>query len=127
MYKPYHLIGLELGISVAQAALHRQPTGTARGWRGDVVATAKRDLKAGETLDGEGGYTVWGKLCPAAASLAAGCLPPGLAPGVKLARAVPKGASPLWRAVVVHATDATVRCRRGMRRRVAGLPEQAAA
>lgn len=126
MYKPYHLIGLELGISVAQAALHRQPTGTARGWRGDVVATAKRDLKAGETLDGEGGYTVWGKLCPAAASLAAGFLPLGLAQGVKLARPVAKGASLVWSDVVVDANDATVRCRREMERRFAGLTEQAA-
>src|SRR5690606_1841761 len=64
-YRPYHLIGLELGTSVAHAALHGQPTGAARAWRGDVVATAKRDLKAGERLDGEGGYTVWGKLRPA--------------------------------------------------------------
>ncbi|HEY9549769.1 MAG TPA: SAF domain-containing protein, partial [Kiloniellaceae bacterium] len=126
LWKPYHLIGLELGISVAQAALHRQPTGTARGWRGDVVATAKRDLKAGETLDGEGGYTVWGKLCPAAASLAAGCLPLGLAQGVRLARPVAKGAGLLWSDVVVDANDATVRCRREMERRFAGLAEQAA-
>src|SRR3546814_11308895 len=57
MYKPYHLIGLELGISVAHAALHGEPTGTARGWRGAVVAPAQRDLKAGERLDGAGGST----------------------------------------------------------------------
>jgi len=61
MYKPYHLIGLELGISVASAALRREPTGVATGFRADAVATAKRDLAAGEVLDGEGGYTVWGK------------------------------------------------------------------
>ena len=67
MYKPYHLIGLELGISVLSAALRGEPTGQARGFRGDVVAVAKRDLRAGEMLDGEGGYTVWGKLMPAAA------------------------------------------------------------
>src|SRR5438874_489699 len=70
MYKPSHLIGLELGISVASAALRREPTGCATGWRGDCVATAKRVLRAGEVLDGEGGYTVWGKLMPAADSLA---------------------------------------------------------
>jgi predicted homoserine dehydrogenase-like protein len=72
MYKPYHLIGLELGISVASAALRGEATGSATGFRGDAVATAKRDLKAGELLDGEGGHTVYGKLMPAAASLAAG-------------------------------------------------------
>ncbi|MGH8744142.1 MAG: NAD(P)H-dependent oxidoreductase, partial [Burkholderiales bacterium] len=62
MYKPYHLIGLELGISVASVGLRNEPTGTPDDFRGDVVAVAKRDLKAGEVLDGEGGYTVYGKL-----------------------------------------------------------------
>ena len=57
MVKPTHAIGLELGISVASAGLRGEPTGSATGWRGDVVATAKRALAAGETLDGEGGYT----------------------------------------------------------------------
>jgi predicted homoserine dehydrogenase-like protein len=126
MYKPYHLIGLELGISVAQAALNGQPTGSARGWRGDVVATAKRDLKVGETLDGEGGYTVWGKLSPAADSLAAGGLPLGLAQGVTLTRAVAKGQSLGWDDVAVDGDDAAVRCRREMERRFAGLAKQAA-
>src|SRR5713101_3737205 len=55
MYKPYHLIGLELGMSVLSAALRGEPTGQAEGWRGDVVAIAKRALHSGETLDGEGG------------------------------------------------------------------------
>src|SRR3712207_3237455 len=65
MYKPFHLIGLELGVSVLSAALRGEPTGRTRAFRGDVVAVAKRPLRAGETLDGEGGYTVWGKLVPA--------------------------------------------------------------
>jgi predicted homoserine dehydrogenase-like protein len=75
MYKPYHLIGLELGMSVLSAALRGEPTGQACGFRGDVVAVAKRALRAGETLDGEGGYTVWGKLVPAERSLIEGALP----------------------------------------------------
>ncbi len=126
MYKPYHLIGLELGISVAHAALHGQPTGTARDWRGDVVATAKRDLKAGETLDGEGGFTVWGKLSPAADSLAAGSLPLGLAQGVKLARPVAQGQCLTWDDVVIDAEDATVACRREMERHFAAAVGAAA-
>ena len=69
MYKPFHLIGLELSISVLSAALRGEPTGQPHGWRGDVVAVAKRALRAGEMLDGEGGYTVYGKLVPAAAAL----------------------------------------------------------
>src|SRR6185295_18137875 len=44
LYRPYHLIGLELGISVLSAALRGEPTGATRDFRGDPVATAKRDL-----------------------------------------------------------------------------------
>ena len=65
LYKRWHLIGLEVGVSVASVALRGEPTGVATGWNADVVATAKRDLQPGEMLDGEGGYTVWGKLLPA--------------------------------------------------------------
>ena len=90
MYKPFHLIGLELGVSVLSAALRGEPTGTTRQFLGDVVATAKRDLQPGEVLDGEGGYCVWGKLAPAADSLAAGALPIGLAHNVRLKNAIAK-------------------------------------
>jgi predicted homoserine dehydrogenase-like protein len=81
MYKPFHLIGLELSISVLSAALRGEPTGQAR---------AMRDLKAGEVLDGEGGYTVWGKAQPIAAARTA--LPIGLADKVRLTRDVAAGA-----------------------------------
>lgn len=92
MYKPFHLIGLELGISVLSAALRSEPTGQSREFRGDAVAVAKRDLAPGDTLDGEGGYTVWGKLMPAKASVAVKALPIGLAHGVRLTRPVSRGA-----------------------------------
>jgi predicted homoserine dehydrogenase-like protein len=91
MYKPFHLIGMELGISVYSAVLRGEPTGAPNGFRGDAVAVAKRDLKAGERLDGEGGYTVWGKLIPAAASVAGSALPIGLAKDVRMTRAVRQG------------------------------------
>lgn len=90
-YKRWHMIGLELGISVASVALRGEPTGVATGFRADAVAMAKRDLKAGETLDGEGGYTVSGTLLPAERSLAQGALPVGLAHNVTLAVDVPAG------------------------------------
>jgi predicted homoserine dehydrogenase-like protein len=90
-YKPYHLIGLELNVSILSAALRGEPTGQTRDFRGDVVAVAKRNLKAGETLDGEGGFTVWGKLLPAAKSLAANALPIGLAHGIRLKRNIETG------------------------------------
>ena len=66
LYRPFHLIGLELNVSILSAALRGEATGAPTGFRGDVVATAKRDLRAGEMLDGEGGACVWGKLMPAA-------------------------------------------------------------
>jgi len=91
LYKRWHLIGLEVGISVASVALRGEATGVARDWHADVVATAKRDLRAGEVLDGEGGYTVWGKLLPAATSRALGALPLALAHGAVLGRALAKG------------------------------------
>jgi predicted homoserine dehydrogenase-like protein len=110
MYKPYHLIGLELNISILSAALRGEETGQPRGFRGDVGAVAKRALRAGETLDGEGGYTVWGKLIPAADSLARGALPIGLAHHVKLVRDVAQGEIVLWRDVEpIQSTAASVR------------------
>jgi len=92
LWRPYHFIGLELGVSVASAALRREPTGSATRWAADCVAVAKRDLRAGERLDGEGGATVWGKCIPARRSLALGAVPIGLAHGVALARDVAEGA-----------------------------------
>jgi predicted homoserine dehydrogenase-like protein len=92
LWRPYHLIGLELGISVASAALRREPTGSPGGWRGDVTACAKRNLAAGEVLDGEGGERVWGRLVPAAKARAERLLPIGLANRVRLGRAVEQGA-----------------------------------
>jgi predicted homoserine dehydrogenase-like protein len=114
MYKPCHLIGLELGISVASAGLRKEATGAPRAFNGDVVATAKRDLKAGETLDGEGGFTVYGKLMPAADSLALGGLPLGLAHKVKLLRPVAAGVAVRWSDVTFDAQDAAVTVRREM-------------
>ena len=89
MYKPFHLIGLELSVSVLSAALRGEPTGQARAMRGTVAAVAKRDLKAGAMLDGEGGYTVWGRAAPV--SVAGDALPIGLAHGVRLLRDVARG------------------------------------
>ena len=118
MYKPYHLIGLELGISVLSAALRGEPTGQPHCFRGDVVAVAKRALRAGDILDGEGGYTVWGKLVPAERSLAEGALPIGLAHKVALMRDVAAGEILRWSDVHTPENEA-VRTRRDMERRFA--------
>ena len=114
MYKPFHLIGLELGISVASVGLRGEPTGRPDGWRADAVATAKRDLRPGEVLDGEGGHLVYGRLLPAAASLEAGALPIGLAHGVRLRRPVKDGAVVRWEDVELDGTAEAVRFRREM-------------
>ena len=114
LWRPYHFIGLELGVSVASAALRREPTGAPDAWRADVVAVAKRALAAGEVLDGEGGATVWGKVVPAARSLALGALPIGLAHGVQLRRAIAPGAILGWDDVTVDAMSDAVRYRRAM-------------
>lgn len=114
LYRPVHMIGLELGISVASAALRNEPTGAPTGFRSDVVAVAKRALKAGEVLDGEGGFCVWGRQTPAECSLAEGYLPLGLAHDVKLKRAIGAGEPLRWSDVAYDAEDAAVRFRREM-------------
>ena len=114
MYKPYHLIGLELGISVASVGVRREPTGSPTGFRADAVAVAKRDLESGEMLDGEGGYTVYGRIMPAADSLAQGALPIGLAQHVRLRRAVVRDDLVHWNDVDISDKDPAVRVRRKM-------------
>jgi predicted homoserine dehydrogenase-like protein len=78
------------------------------------VATAKRDLGAGEVLDGEGGYTVWGKLLPAAKSVQLGGLPLGLAHGIKVVRPVRKGQSLSWADVAMDTATHAYKIRREM-------------
>jgi predicted homoserine dehydrogenase-like protein len=114
LYRPIHMIGLELGVSIASAALRKEPTGAPTGFRSDVAATAKRALAAGEVLDGEGGFCVWGKQVPAERSLAEGLLPLGLAHGVRLERAVAEGECLRWDDVAYDANDLAVKVRREM-------------
>jgi predicted homoserine dehydrogenase-like protein len=114
MYKPCHAIGLELGISVASVGLRGEPTGAPAAWNADVVATAKRALAAGEALDGEGGYTVYGTLLPATTSRAIGGLPLGLAHGVRLKRPVAAHARVTWDDVAFDLADPAIAFRREM-------------
>lgn len=116
LWRPYHLIGLELGISVAWACLIGMPTGAPRVWNGDVVAVAKRDLDGGENLDGEGGYTVWGRLMTASDSRDADAVPIGLAHGIKLKHPLPKDAVICWSDVEAPTDSVSYRTRREMER-----------
>ena len=114
LYKRWHLIGLEVGMSVASVALRGEPTGVATRWNADVVATAKKDLKPGELLDGEGGYTVWGKLLPATTSEKIGGLPLGLAQQFKLIRPVSKGQHLTWDDVDIDKSTQAYKIRKEM-------------
>ncbi len=117
LYKRWHMIGLEVGISVASVGLRREPTGCPTGFRADAVATAKRALKTGEILDGEGGYTVVGRLMPAADSISVGALPLGLAHGWKVLRPIAAGEVVRWSDVAVDANNTAVKLRREMEAR----------
>lgn len=114
MYRPFHLIGLELTISVLKVGLRNEVTGSTAGFNADVVATAKRDLNAGEVLDGEGGYCVFGKLIPAKQSIEMGYLPIGLAHNVKLRNRIEKGQAVHWTDIEYDETDFIVDFRRKM-------------
>ncbi|MBM3226938.1 MAG: flagellar biosynthesis protein FlgA [Candidatus Tectomicrobia bacterium] len=114
LYKRWHLIGLEVGISVASVGVRGEPTGCPTGFYADAVATAKRALHPGEVLDGEGGYTVVGRLMPAADSLQAGALPLGLAHGWKLTKPLAAGDLVRWTDVEVDTAHPAVRVRREM-------------
>jgi predicted homoserine dehydrogenase-like protein len=90
LYRPYHLIGLELGISVASVVLRGEPTGSSQAFVADVASVAKRGLRPGDILDGEGGYTVYGRLVRAEDSLAGRYLPIGLSGRARVIRSVAK-------------------------------------
>jgi predicted homoserine dehydrogenase-like protein len=119
LYKPYHLIGLELGVSVASIGARGEPTGCPIGFNADVVAIAKRDLAAGELLDGEGGYTVYGKVMPAQESLRLGGLPLGLAHKVRLVNAVHAGQAVRWTDVEIDEREPAAAFRRAMEKELA--------
>ncbi|MGI9522602.1 MAG: NAD(P)H-dependent oxidoreductase [Hyphomicrobiaceae bacterium] len=114
LYRPTHMIGLELGYSIASVVLRNEPTGAPICFNSVVVATAKRALKAGEMLDGEGGACVWGKQTPAVVSLEAGYLPLGLSHDVKLKRDVEVGEQLKWDDVELDQSNRAVQIRREM-------------
>ena len=114
MYKPFHLIGMELNISVFSAALLFQPTGQTQKFTGDVVSTTKKILKKGEILDGEGGATVWGKLIPSKLSLSMEALPIGLAHGIKLKNEIKENEIITWNDVEFSPNDPAISYRRSM-------------
>jgi predicted homoserine dehydrogenase-like protein len=114
MYRPYHLVGLELPVSAIRAGLLGQATGSSVYFTADVVAKAKRSLAAGETLDGDGGYTVYGALRPAEDSVRNGELPVGLAYDMRLKRPIAEGEVIRWVDVEYDASASLIRLRQEM-------------
>jgi predicted homoserine dehydrogenase-like protein len=112
-FRPYHLWFLEAPISVARAFLHKQKTLVPLDRPvAEVMAVAKRPLKAGERLDDFGGFTFFGVMDRAEAALELNALPVGLAPGAQLLRPVPQGAILTWEDVRLDEESPVVRLRR---------------
>jgi predicted homoserine dehydrogenase-like protein len=89
-YRPYHLSPLETPMSVARAVLFGDATITPDGAPVcEVITLAKRDLSAGEALDGIGGFTAYGSIDNAAVAREQDLLPIGLAQGAVLRRDLP--------------------------------------
>jgi predicted homoserine dehydrogenase-like protein len=90
MWRPYHLIGLEIGTSIASIAVRGEATGAPEaGFIGDVGCATRKALKAGSLIDGEGGYAVYGTIASAERSRGDKLVPMGLSQGCKLVRDVP--------------------------------------
>jgi predicted homoserine dehydrogenase-like protein len=114
LYKRWHMIGLELAVSVASVAIRAEATGAAICFNADCAAVAKRDIAVGEMLDGEGGYTVSGGLRPAVSSVRQGNVPLGLAHNVPLIRPVKAGATITWDDINIDRTTDAYRLRTQM-------------
>lgn len=90
-YTPYHLCHTEAPLTVARAVLFHDATITPLGAPVcDVITAAKRNLKAGEVLDGIGGFTSYGMLENSDVCRADNFLPMGLSEGCRLTRDVQK-------------------------------------
>lgn len=112
--RPFHIMGMELGISIASAALRGEATGTCSSFVGDVASAAKKDLKPGDILDGEGGYTVRGRLMQAEESVSHGYLPIGLSRDAKVTRPVAKDAMVTYEDVLLDESQFSYRLRKEM-------------
>ena len=92
LYRPYHLVAVPAPLSIARAVLLNTSNGScAPTATAECITVAKRALRAGEELDGGGGYTVVGQCEKAPAARQQGLLPLGLADGAILKRGIAKG------------------------------------
>ena len=93
IWRPYHYIGLELAQSIYSIALDQKATGQIVNYNADVAAYAKKDLKAGDRLDGEGGFCARGKLITSKKSKDEKILPLGLTDGAIVKKDINKDQS----------------------------------
>jgi predicted homoserine dehydrogenase-like protein len=113
LYRPYHLCGLETPLSILDAVLYGRPTGAPRPIpTAECVAVAKRDLHAGETLDGSGGKTVVGMIERATVARDEHLLPLGLAYHVPVTRDIARGEALGYNGVRLDESVLSVRLRR---------------
>jgi predicted homoserine dehydrogenase-like protein len=90
-YTPYHLPYIQIASTIGRAFIHRDPTvAPVAGPVCEVLAVAKRDLKAGERLDGIGGFCTYGLIDNAIEARSLAALPIGLSDGCLLRRDIPK-------------------------------------
>jgi predicted homoserine dehydrogenase-like protein len=90
-YTPFHLPHIQIASTIGRAAVHADPTvAPLAGPVCEVVTVAKRDLKAGERLDGIGGFLSYGLIDNRTSARAARALPIGLSEGCVLQRDVPR-------------------------------------
>ena len=90
IWRPYHYIGLELAQSIYSIALDNRATGFTKNYNADVASYAKKDLKKGDKLDGEGGFCARGRLVTSKKSKREKILPLGLTDDAILIRDIKK-------------------------------------
>ncbi len=102
LFRPFHWVSIETPNSVAQAVLRGEPTGAPEGAPvAELITCAKQDLKAGQVLDGGGGYTVYGLIEKAAVASAEDLVPFGFTYEARLTESVKKGEAIRWSQVEV--------------------------
>lgn len=90
-YRPYHLCNIETPIAAAESVIYKETTVVARTMVSEIVSMAKRDLKAGETIQGIGSADIFHLIYTCEEARAQKGIPMGIAPGGKVLKDIPRG------------------------------------